>query len=99
MTETVENHPRPLTREEFVRRWTNHANELRYLGLDFTTQVALKANEKFNQVYARQRIDAKAQQLHPDADYRDMISDELHLDPTRTDDEIAHLVATRYAHP
>ena len=96
MTETIENHPRPLTREE---RWTDHANELRYLNVDVTTRVALKANEKFNAVYARQRVDAKAQQLHPDADYRDMISDELHLDPTRTNDEIAHLVATRYAHP
>ena len=104
MTETItiENHPKPLTRDEFIRRWTDHANELRYLNVDVTAQVALKANEKFNTIHLRQRIDAidaKATALHPDADYRDMIHDELHLDPTRTNDEIANLVAMRYAHP
>lgn len=102
MTETIENHPKPLTRDEFVKRWTDHANELRYLNVDVTAQVGIAAHAKFNVIYARQRIDAierLATRLHPDADYRDMIHDELHLDPTRTNDEIAHLVATRYAHP
>ena len=101
-TITVENHPKPQTREEFVRKWVDHAAELKYLGIDVTAQVGIAAHARFNQIHTRQRIDAidaKAQALHPDADYRDMISDELHLDPTRTDDEIAHLVATRYAHP
>lgn len=44
-------------------------------------------------------IDEKAQRLHPYTDYRDMIYDELTTNPDRTDDEIAHLIAMRYAFP
>lgn len=94
--------PKQLTRAQFIDRWTRHAEDLKYLGMDIVAEVQLKANEKFNKVHMHQRIDAierLATGTHPGPDYRDMIHDELHLDPTRTDDEIAHKVAMAHAFP
>lgn len=44
-------------------------------------------------------IEAKALNMHPDTDYRDLIYDELIQDPTRTDDEIAGYLAQLVAFP
>jgi hypothetical protein len=46
--------PKQITKEDFVRRWVNHASELRHLGIDVVEKVREAAGADFEETWKRQ---------------------------------------------
>lgn len=55
-TVTVNGHfgDKQMTRNAFIARWTNHASDLTYLGIDVMEEVRLKAAEEWDTLYEKE---------------------------------------------